>query len=631
MNRYIMRKKLLVTAVAMGTGMTAGVANAIDFYLCTGVTTATMPGEPAPITMWGYAEDTDADLTNGCTGTVQSPGPLLTVPVGDPAVNIHLRNDLPVPTSFVVPGQVAIMTPEYFTDGQGRQRGTSLTHSTAPDAIGLYQWSDFKPGSHAYHSGTHMAVQVQMGLYGGMKKDEAANMAYPGVSYDQEAIIFYSEIDPALHAAVASGSYGTKTGPTSTINYQPMYFLVNGSLYEPGIPNLPPTPLAAAGVGQRTLLRFYNGGLRSIAPTLLGQHMKVVAEDGRLSPYAHEQYSLLMPAGKTHDAIFTATHEGIYPIYDRVLNLSNGAMAPGGLYTALRVGAAAAGIPIANTDSYLATEDTPLTIPAPGVLGNDTDPDGGTLTAFLASAVSVGTLSLNPGGDFTYTPPANYNGTATFSYAAGDGVLTSVPATVTISVAPVNDAPLAIDDNYNGTADTPLAIAPPGVLGNDADVDGDPLAAVLVAGPASGALSLNADGSFSYTPNAGFSGSESFTYVANDAVVDSNVATVTLTIAAVSNQAPVANDDNVIAHMNTSTVITVSANDTDADGTLIPSTVTISGTLKKGNTATVDAATGNIIYTPRRNFRGSDTFFYTVQDDQGAISNAARVTVTVLR
>ena len=101
-----------------------------------------------------------------------------------------------------------------------------------------------------------------------------------------------------------------------------------------------------------------------------------------------------------------------------------------------------------------------------------------------------------------------------------------------MALVPPNHPPVAAADSYNGTQDTPLTIAAPGVLANDSDADGDALTAVLVASPAHGALALDANGGFSYTPAAGFSGVDSFTYKANDGKDDSNVATVTLTIAA---------------------------------------------------------------------------------------------------
>ena len=89
-------------------------------------------------------------------------------------------------------------------------------------------------------------------------------------------------------------------------------------------------------------------------------------------------------------------------------------------------------------------------------------------------------------------------------------------ATVTITVTATNDAPAAVADAHTTAEDTVLTVPAPGVLGNDSDPDGDPLTAVLVTGPSHGTLTLNANGSFSYTPAADFTGSDSFTYRASD-------------------------------------------------------------------------------------------------------------------
>ena len=97
--------------------------------------------------------------------------------------------------------------------------------------------------------------------------------------------------------------------------------------------------------------------------------------------------------------------------------------------------------PTAAADAYSTAEDTALTVAAPGVLGNDSDPDDNPLSAVLVSGPSHGTLTLNADGSFTYTPAANYNGSDSFTYQASDGTLTSEPATVTLTVTAVNDAP----------------------------------------------------------------------------------------------------------------------------------------------------------------------------------------------
>ncbi len=192
---------------------------------------------------------------------------------------------------------------------------------------------------------------------------------------------------------------------------------------------------------------------------------------------------------------------------------------------------------VANDDTYSTNEDTALTVAAPGVLLNDT---GSILTATVVTNPVNGTLTLNTDGSFIYTPNANFNGADSFTYKANDGTTDSNSATVSITVNPVNDDPVAVDDSYATDEDTPLNIAAPGILTNDTDVDvGTTLTASLVTNPVNGTLTLNADGSFTYTPAANFNGADSFTYKANDGTTDSNIATVAITVNPV-NDAPVA-------------------------------------------------------------------------------------------
>src|SRR5205814_1018358 len=144
----------------------------------------------------------------------------------------------------------------------------------------------------------------------------------------------------------------------------------------------------------------------------------------------------------------------------------------------------------------------------------------------------------------TYTPAANYNGPDFFTYRDSDpsGALSNV-ATVSLTVTAVNDAPAAAGDSYTTAEDTALTISAPGVLGNDTDVDGNTLTAVLVSGPAHGTLTLTAICSSTYTPAANYNGTDSFAYKANDGALNSNVATVSLTVTSV-NDAPVAVNDS---------------------------------------------------------------------------------------
>ncbi len=158
---------------------------------------------------------------------------------------------------------------------------------------------------------------------------------------------------------------------------------------------------------------------------------------------------------------------------------------------------------------------------------NDTDVGNG--EAILVAGPTHGTLTFGVDGGFDYRPTANFFGSDSFTYSVGIGGVTSNIASVTLTVSPVDDAPVAADDDYAAGLIAPLSEPAPGVLGNDTDVEGDALTAELVSGPTRGALTLNLDGSFVYTPSG--APGDSFTYRAVGAGVPSNVATVRIGIA----------------------------------------------------------------------------------------------------
>src|SRR6266516_4266113 len=282
--------------------------------------------------------------------------------------------------------------------------------------------------------------------------------------------------------------------------------------------------------------------------------------------------------------------------------------------------------PTATNDAYTVAEDTPLTVAAPGVLANDTDPDGDALSAALASGPSHGTLTLNANGSFTYTPAANFNGSDSFTYRASDGATASNPATVSITVTALNDAPAAADDTYSTAEDTVLTVAAPGVLGNDTDLDGTTLSAVVVTGPAHGTLTLNEDGSFTYTPDANYNGPDSFTYRASDGTTASNPATVTITVSAVNDTQTAADDAYTTAEDTTLTVAApgVLGNDTDPDSTIVTAALA-SG---PGHGSLTLHADGSFTYTPSANYNGPDSFTYRASDGT-LTSSLATVTITV--
>ncbi len=283
--------------------------------------------------------------------------------------------------------------------------------------------------------------------------------------------------------------------------------------------------------------------------------------------------------------------------------------------------------PVAVNDFYNTNEDTPKTVTSAfGVLVNDTDIDSATLTSILVSGPANGSLTLNANGSFSYSPDANYNGPDSFTYKANDGSLDSNVATVSITVDAVNDAPVAANDSYNTNEDTTLNVPASGVLGNDTDIDSGTLTSVLVSGPAHGSLTLNANGSFSYSPDANYNGPDSFTYKANDGSLDSNVATVNLTINAV-NDAPVAANDAYSTDEDTTLNVSapgVLANDTDIDSATLTS-ILVSGT--SHGLLTLNS-NGSFNYTPVLDFHGTDSFTYKA-DDGSLDSNVATVTLTV--
>src|SRR5207249_851946 len=137
---------------------------------------------------------------------------------------------------------------------------------------------------------------------------------------------------------------------------------------------------------------------------------------------------------------------------------------------------------------------------------NDSDIDSTTITAVLVAGPSHGTVTLNANGSLTYTPAPNYNGPDKDHSNANDAPLDSNIATVAITVRSVNDAPVAANDSYATDEDTAPFPARRSSDLNDSDIDSTTITAVLVAGPSHGTLTLNANGSFTYTPAANYNG-----------------------------------------------------------------------------------------------------------------------------
>jgi FtsP/CotA-like multicopper oxidase with cupredoxin domain len=473
---YVKKFTLKLSAVALAftaLSLASSQAFAAEYWLKAMATTVSMPDPaggltPIQVPMWGYASCTTTTAAFDTCGAVSVPGPALTVPPGDTSLTVHLLNGLTVPTSLVINGLIKApgspMVP-VWTDGTSglragdpSKRVRSFDAEAVPNGTADYFWGSLanpiKPGTYLYQSGTQPQVQVQMGLYGAAIKNfvdavaatalavATPGQAYPGTGYafDNEGTLLYSEIDPELHAAVASGSYGT-TGPTSTINYKPKYFLINGAPYQFGASAIEPV-----GSPGTTLLRLLNAGLTTHVPMINGKHWDVIAEDGKPYPYRRTQYTAMLPAAKTVDVLFTPEIGAAYPILDRRLSLSNNGLLDGGMLAFLRfaslgsmgVGGGAGGnaAPVAVDDPYESVAGVTLNIAAPGVLSNDTDSDSPTIKALAASGATAGggNYTLNANGSFTYAPLAGFAGaTDSFAYMATDGKALSAPATVTIT------------------------------------------------------------------------------------------------------------------------------------------------------------------------------------------------------
>ncbi|GEN13214.1 Alpha-tubulin suppressor [Myxococcus fulvus] len=282
--------------------------------------------------------------------------------------------------------------------------------------------------------------------------------------------------------------------------------------------------------------------------------------------------------------------------------------------------------PTANTapsghDDLLATdEDTALVIPGASLVSNDVDAEGDSLTVSAVGKATHGTVAL-VGGTITFTPEADFFGTATFEYTVGDGRLTDA-ALVTVTVNAVNDAPVAVDDSASTDEDVALVIPTATLVTNDTDVDGDVLLVTGVGAATHGTVTL-ADGNVTFTPEANHHGSASFEYTVSDGLL-THTATVAVTVDSVDDP-PVAVADTVYAGKNTWRYIKreeLTANDDMGDGALL-----ILAGVGSAVHCTVKIDGGEIDFQPEEDFTGSATFQYTVRNLTGTTS--AMVTVIV--
>lgn len=467
--------------------LAAGPAFSLDFYLAAKTYTKTLP-DGSTVPMWGYVEDTGGACYNAtddqnrlnCIGALPAPalpGPRIAVPPGE-SLTVYLSNGLPEPTSIIIagqklPGSTAGNGPTWHDGSTGPrthagQRVRSYGIETAANGgREQYVWdaahgSGFaRSGTFLYHSGTHPQKQVYMGLYGAVTRDAAAGEVYPGVSYDHEVLLFYSDIDPAINQAVENGTYAT------SIDYQARWFLINGAPYDPAARTSPEMSIPAGAAGARTLVRFLSTASETHVPTLQGLYATIHGEDGLQynyqengvsAPSPREQYSIELPPLKTRDAIVSAPADGAYAVYDGNGYMTNpsdpddpatigdtlGGMlrflsfsAANRLPSALDDGNATSEGGAAVTGNVLSNDD-PGDLPTTVTVVSQGAPR--TITPGSAFTTAIGSiLILNADGTYSYTPPASGSLTATvdevFHYAItdGNGDVSRASLTVTVS------------------------------------------------------------------------------------------------------------------------------------------------------------------------------------------------------
>lgn len=270
--------------------------------------------------------------------------------------------------------------------------------------------------------------------------------------------------------------------------------------------------------------------------------------------------------------------------------------------------------PQAADDAVSTPEDTAATI---DVLNNDTDADGDTLTIDTVTTPANGSTAIQ-GSSVVYTPDNDFSGTNSFTYTISDADGETDTATVTVTVTDVNVAPSADNDTASTQEDTAVTID---VLENDSDPDGDTLSIDGAGSPGNGSTSVVGN-SIVYTPDTGFSGTDSFSYTVSDPAGLIDTATVTVTVTNV-NAAPVASNDTANTPEDTAVTIDVLGNDSDPDGDVL--SIDNAGSPGNGSASVVN---NNVVYTPDTGFSGSDTFTYTVTDPEG-LTDTASVTVTI--
>jgi uncharacterized repeat protein (TIGR01451 family) len=594
--------KHLKVLVAAFLCTTAGIASAagttVNVSLNAQPSQTTLP-DGAVAKMWQFCGAV-ASSTSTCSATQWAPGPTITVSASD-TLNIALTNNLQIPTSIVVLGQPGLggglgsPTPMAApivhaprNDTTFPATGGTVTPAAPPPQVARVQsfgtqvevgqtttltWTNLKPGTYIYQSGTLPSLQVPMGLYGLLVVTKApqaadsanniafkAGAAYPAFgsrtadvgAYDSDIALLFSEIDPVQNAAVelaASNNAAitrrfddpacTKAAPCypPAVNYTPTYFLINGKPFDPAKASLQSYAAGAIYSSGNLLLRLANAGSRLHVPAAVGLPFQLLAEDGNLAPGKIKvQNEVSLSAGKTQDVLVTPANTGSaykpasFALFDRQLSTATSG-STGGMQAFLQIAGAVAPSSVTPTlvaDSFKVPYNTSTN-------GNVKLNDIAVAAVSVKTGPTNGTLQFDPSGngDFIYTPNSGFSGTDTFVYQATN--TGSATATVTLTVGAAAGKPIAANDSYFSSVLTQYKSGAPGLLANDTDAGGKADRTLKVVVPATaptcggGTVDLHADGSFVLNGVSATATNCSFSYQAkNSQGTLSNTATVTV-------------------------------------------------------------------------------------------------------
>jgi len=261
------------------------------------------------------------------------------------------------------------------------------------------------------------------------------------------------------------------------------------------------------------------------------------------------------------------------------------------------------------------------------LLANSNDVDGDVLTATnLAIASGSGTLLDNGDGSWSYTPAADDNSSVSFSYTVSDGALTAT-GSASLDITPVNDVPVANNEAFtiNEGSITTLNLA-----ANDSDADGtlDLASITITTAPTNGSIVVNADGTVDYSHDGSETLADSFSYtIMDNSGAVSNSGSVNITVNPV-NDAPLANNDAFTVNEGSTTTLNLAANDSDVDGTLDLTSITITTAPTNGFIVVNDD--GSVDYTHDGSETLADSFSYTIMDNSGVVSNTGFINLNVM-